>query len=84
MPASDTFTFTGQARTGWYAYRDLATGRMLEAEPGGTYQIQALEPGLPVPPPGGQWVPATASAAKATAKASTSDAAPASAPGGDV
>ena len=40
MPASDTYTFTGQARTGWYSYRDLATGRMLEAEPGGTYAIQ--------------------------------------------
>lgn len=68
MALADTFTFTGQARTGWYAYRDLATGRMLEAEPGGTYQIQALEPGLPVPPDG-QWVPGTAAAAKATATA---------------
>ena len=82
---ADSYTFTGQARTGWPAYRDTATGRMLEADPGGTYQIQALEPGLPMPP-NPQWVPATKADVKAAAAkaADTSEAAPASAPGGEL
>lgn len=85
MPAStDTFTFTGQSLTGWFQYRDLATGRMLEAEPGGTYAMQPLEPGLPVPPDA-RWLPSGTAAAKAVAKAAadTSTPAPAKAEGGD-
>ena len=82
--ASDTYTFTGQARTGWFSYRDVTTGRMLEADPGGTYTIQALEPGLPVPPDW-RWLPASTPAARAAAKAAdTSATAPASTPGGDI
>lgn len=77
--ASDTFTFIGQATKGWFRYRDAVTGSMLVAEPGGTYQIQALEPDLPVPPEAQLWVPGTAKAA-----ADTSKTAPASAPGGDI
>ena len=83
--ASDSYTFTGQTHMGWPAYRDTATGRMLEADPGGTYQIEALEPQFPVPP-SAQWVPATKADVKAAAAraADTSQAAPASAEGGDV
>ena len=94
MASDTTYTFTGQARTGWFSYRDLATGRMLEADPGGTYNIQPLEPGLPMPPDA-QWLPSASPAARAAAKAaadaqalaeaaSTSETTPASVPGGDI
>jgi hypothetical protein len=79
---ADSFTFTGQARTGWFAYTDTATGRMLEADPGGTYSMVPMEPGLAVPPDA-RWLPAGLPAAKAVAKAAA-DTKPASAPGGEL
>ena len=79
---ADTYTFTGQARTGYYAYRDPATGRMLEADPGGTYAMQPLEPGLPVPPDA-RWLPSSTPAAKAVTKAAADMTGPAKAEGGD-
>lgn len=39
-------------------YADAATGRTLEVAPGGTYDVRAREPGMPVPPPDGRWGPA--------------------------
>jgi len=62
---------------GWPSYRDASTGRMLEAGPGDTCTIQALEPNLPMPP-SAQWVPATKADAKAAAAraADTSQATP--------
>ena len=80
VAASDTFTFIGQQTTGWYRYRDAATGSMLVADPGGTYQIRPLEPDLPVPPDG-QWVAAFTASPPAKAKASTSETAPPQAEG---
>ena len=84
MP-QDSYTFTGYAHMGWPSYRDTGTGRMLEADPGDTCTIEALEPGLPMPP-SLQWVPATKADVKAAAAkaADTSQAATASAPGGDI
>ena len=58
MPQADTYTFTGLGPTGYYAYTDLATEKMLIAEPGGTYGIRAVEEGFPVPPGDGRWVTA--------------------------
>ena len=83
MP-QDSYTFTGYAHMGWPSYRDTGTGRMLEADPGGTYTIQALEPSLPMPP-SPQWVPATKADLKAAAAraADTSVPAPASTAGGE-
>lgn len=72
--ASDFYTYTGQATQGWFRYRDAATGSMLVAEPGGTYQIVPLEFDLPVPP-GNQWIAGTAKAAKETAAAAPPSAA---------
>lgn len=58
------FTFTGPVTTGYYYLRDSATGQMLVAEPGKTYDIQAVDPSVPVPPDD-RWVAATGKAAKA-------------------
>lgn len=49
------FTFTGYVTTGYQDYRDTATGRMLVADPGGSYGIQAIDLQLAVPPPDGKW-----------------------------
>ena len=58
MPQADTYTFTGLGPTGYYAYTDLATEKMLIAEPGESYGIRAVEEGFPVPPGDGRWVTA--------------------------
>jgi hypothetical protein len=50
------YSFTGHVTTGFPDYRDTATGRMLIAEPGGSYGIEAIN-GAGVPP-GTQWVTA--------------------------
>ena len=40
----------------WYqGYLDTATGKMLIAQPGGTYSMFPVDPGLPVPPSDGRW-----------------------------
>ena len=58
MPQADVYTFTGLGPTGYYAYTDLATEKMLIAEPGESYGIRATEEGFPVPPGDGRWVAA--------------------------
>lgn len=40
-------------------YADAATGRTLEVAPGGSYDVRAREPGMPVPPADGRWAPAS-------------------------
>ena len=55
MPAA-TYEFTGYVTTGFPDYRDTATGRMLIAEPGGSYGIEAINGGGI--PPGTQWAAA--------------------------
>jgi hypothetical protein len=52
------FTFTGTVTTGFPDYRDTATGRMLVAEPGHSYGIEAINLTDAVPP-GSLWVPAS-------------------------
>jgi hypothetical protein len=59
---ADRFTFTGQSTLGYFSYADTDTGRMLVADPGGTYGIRATEAGLAVPPPDGRWTGAQAPA----------------------
>lgn len=59
---ADRFTFTGQGTLGYFSYADTDTGRMLVADPGGTYGIRATEQGLVVPPPDGRWASAEAPA----------------------
>lgn len=56
MPAA-TYEFTGYVTTGFPDYRDTATGRMLVAEPGGSYGIEAINLADAVPP-GTQWAAA--------------------------
>ena len=58
MPAATTYEFTGFVTTGFPDYRDTATGRMLVAEPGAEYGIQAINLTDPVPP-GTQWTAAS-------------------------
>jgi hypothetical protein len=53
-----SFTFTGNVTTGFPDYRDTATGRMLVADPGGSYSIEAVNLTDAVPP-GAQWVAAS-------------------------
>lgn len=55
------FTFTGYVTTGFPDYRDLATGRMLVAEPGRSYGIAAINLTDPLPP-GAQWTAASSTA----------------------
>lgn len=65
MPA-DQFTFISwEPELGYFAYRDLATQRMLIGSPGYTTAMQPVEPGLPVPPRDGRWAGAGTVAAKA-------------------
>jgi hypothetical protein len=49
------FAFTGLSTTGYPDYRDTATSRMLVADPGGSYGIEAIDLRLAVPPPDGRW-----------------------------
>lgn len=51
----DSYNYLGASQLGYPAYADLDTGRMLVAEPGGTYGMRAVEAGLSVPPPDGRW-----------------------------
>ena len=59
----EAYKFTGTQTLGYFAYGDVSTGRMLVADPGGSYQIRACEEGLAVPPPDGRWVTAEAPSA---------------------
>lgn len=49
------YLYTGYDARAYIAYVDTSTGKMLQAEPGGTYGIRAGSPGLPVPPADGRW-----------------------------
>jgi hypothetical protein len=48
------YDYAGLSVMGYPAYADTATGRMLIAEPGGSYGIRAIDGGA-VPPPDGRW-----------------------------
>jgi len=52
-----SYRFTGYAKTGYMAYRDLDSGLVLIAEPGGVYQMQSVTLTDPVPPNDGRWEP---------------------------
>jgi hypothetical protein len=52
------FTYTGVSTLGYLSYADTGTGKMLVADPGGSYGIRAIDPGLAVPPPDGRWAAA--------------------------
>lgn len=51
------YAYTGTDTRGYVSYADLDTGRMLVADPGGTYGMRAVEAGLAIPPPDGRWGP---------------------------
>ena len=51
----DEYTYLGLTTLGYMDYADLATGKTLVAEPGGSYAIRPVEPGSPVPPGDGRW-----------------------------
>ena len=53
--AGGPYSFVGLNTLGYPDYRDLATGRMLVADPGGSYSIAAIDAQLAVPPPDGRW-----------------------------
>lgn len=53
--AADQYTFTGYGQTGYPAYIDVSTERMLIADPGGTYGMRSNEEGFPIPPGDGRW-----------------------------
>lgn len=57
------FNYLGLSTLGYPSYADTDTGRMLVADPGGSYGIRAIEDGA-VPPPDGRW--ATPSSGKKT------------------
>ena len=51
-------TYTGNDSRYYMAYKDAATGRMLEVSPGGQYDVEVASgqaAGLPVPPGDGRW-----------------------------
>lgn len=52
--ADAAFTYTGLNTLGYPAYRDTDSQKMLIAEPGSTYRMQAVDGG-PVPPGDGRW-----------------------------
>lgn len=66
--AEPLYTYTGGAEMYYQAYRDAETGRMLVAQPGGSYLMVACDQGpadengnptaLPVPPADGRWADA--------------------------
>jgi hypothetical protein len=63
------FQYLGSDQRQYMDYLDASTSRMLEAEPGGTYDIQVApgrDPGLPLPPGDGRWTPAAASTPRAS------------------
>jgi hypothetical protein len=45
-----TYKYLGHSPLGFPDYCDMATGRMLIAEPGESYEIRAVNQGAPVPP----------------------------------
>lgn len=47
--------FTGAGARTYHDYVDVASGRMLTAEPGRQYEIRATWDKLPVPPADGFW-----------------------------
>ena len=47
------YQYTGFQPMGFPDYRDLVTQQMLMTQPGGIYQIGAVDAGKPVPPAGG-------------------------------
>ena len=53
-----SYDYTGLSILGYPAYADTGTGKMLVAEPGGSYGIRAIDAGLAVPPPDGRWAEA--------------------------
>jgi hypothetical protein len=55
-----SYRFTGYATLGYPAYRDVATGGMLSAVPGGAYEMQSVTLMDPVPPSDGRWEPVPA------------------------
>ena len=59
--------YLGSDQRFYLDYADAATGRTLEVAPGGTYDVRAREPGMPVPPPDGRWGPAQAEPPELTA-----------------
>lgn len=63
---ADAYIYIGDGRRGYFAYVDTDTSEMLIAEPGGTYQMRAVNPNLPVPPEDGRWVGAASETATAT------------------
>ena len=50
-----TFTYNGFDTRGYISYIDLATDRMLIAEPGESYGMRSNEENFPVPPGDGRW-----------------------------
>lgn len=53
--ADAAYAFTGLSTLGYPDYRDTETGRMLTAEPGGSYGIAAVDGKATVPPADGRW-----------------------------
>lgn len=62
------YTGTGAARS-YGDYVDAATGRQLDAEPGGEYEIRTTWDLLPVPPADGWWKPAVPDVAETAVEA---------------
>ena len=56
------YLFLGTTGLSYTQYLDTTAGRMLQAQPGGTYDMQPVPGagGLPVPPGDGLWGPHTA------------------------
>lgn len=55
------YDYLGPNTLGYADYRDLATGRMLVASPGGSYGMEAISLTAPVPPTDGRWAQASVS-----------------------
>ena len=49
------YLYTGTGMRKYMDYADLATGRMLVAEPGGQYEMRVSDSRFPVPPADGYW-----------------------------
>jgi hypothetical protein len=55
------YSYLGLSTLGYPDFADLETGRMLVAEPGGSYGIRAIDGVAPVPPGDGRWGQAASS-----------------------
>lgn len=53
--AAVSYAYTGGVVMYYQDYLDVATGKMLVAEPGGSYVMVATDPARPVPPTDGRW-----------------------------